>query len=258
MKQIEDYHGAGLNSGPFNGVRDVTAGPRGVLIVPENDDALCQWTASQGYWACGWSNAYDWAWLNNTGFTFGCNGAPASDCIPDANNGNAVFLGNSDDPFYIFNLAQPVNKYSGDLDGFEVAIQHLFENNFGVLANMTFIGGDTDADRAALGEQFALPGFGDAANLSVFYEDEKMSVRLSYNYKGETYAGMDQYNPLYVVERAQVDLNATFNASEKTQLFFEAINLTDSEVELYSRYEEMTFLFQDHGPIYKAGFRYKF
>ena len=97
VKQIEDYHGAGLNSGPFNGVRDVTAGPRGVLIVPENDDALCQWTASQGYWACGWSNAYDWAWLNNTGFTFGCNGAPASDCIPDANNGNAVFLGNSDE-----------------------------------------------------------------------------------------------------------------------------------------------------------------
>ncbi len=258
VKQIEDYHGAGLTSGPFNGVRDVTAGPRGALIVPENDDALCQWTASQGYWACGWSNAYDWAWLVNTGFTFGCNGAPASDCIPDANNGNAVFLGNSDDPFYIFNLAQPVNKYSGDLDGFEVAIQHLFENNFGVIANMTFVGGDTDADRAALGEQFALPGFGDAANLSVFYEDEIISVRLSYNLKGETYAGMDQYNPLYVVERAQVDLNATFNATENTQFFFEAINLTDSEVELYSRYEEMTFLYQDHGPIYKAGFRYKF
>ena len=85
-----------------------------------------------------------------------------------------------------------------------------------------------------------------------------MSVRVSYNLKGETYAGMDQYNPLYVVERAQVDLNATFNVSEKSQLFFEAINLTDSEVELYSRYEEMTFLYQDHGPIYKAGFRYKF
>ena len=56
----------------------------------------------------------------------------------------------------------------------------MFENNFGVVANATFVGGDTDADRAALGEQFALPGFGDAANLSVFYEDEKVSVRLLY------------------------------------------------------------------------------
>ena len=255
-KDISDYHGAGLNSGPFNGVRDVTRGPRGALIVPENDDALCQWTASQGYWACGWSNAYDWAWLVNTGFSFGCNGA--ADCIPDANNGNAVFIGNSDDPFYIFNLAQPVNLYDGVLDGFEVAVQHLFDNNFGVLANATFIGGDTDADRDVLGEQFALPGFGDAANLSVFYENERMAARLSYNWKGETYAGQDQYNPLYVVERAQVDFNAYYNINESTQVFFEAINITDSEVELYSRYEEMTFLYQDHGPIYKAGFRVKF
>jgi TonB-dependent receptor len=255
-KDISDYHGAGLNSGPFNGVRDVTRGPRGALIVPENDDALCQWTASQGYWACGWSNAYDWAWLVNTGFSFGCNGA--ADCIPDANNGNAVFIGNSDDPFYTFNLAQPVNLYDGVLDGFEVAVQHLFDNNFGVLANATFIGGDTDADRDVLGEQFALPGFGDAANLSVFYENERMAARLSYNWKGETYAGQDQYNPLYVVERAQVDFNAYYNINESTQVFFEAINIADSEVELYSRYEEMTFLYQDHGPIYKAGFRVKF
>ena len=90
-KEIKDYHGAGLNSGPFNGVRDVTRGPRGELIVPENDDALCQWTAPQGYWACGWSNAYDWAWLVNTGFSFGCNGS--TDCIPDPNTGNAIFIG---------------------------------------------------------------------------------------------------------------------------------------------------------------------
>ena len=63
---------------------------------------------------------------------------------------------------------------------------------------------------------------------------------------------------LYVVERAQVDFNATYNVSDNTQVFVEAINITDSEVELYSRYEEMTFLYQDHGPIYKAGFRVKF
>jgi TonB-dependent receptor len=257
-KEISDYHGAGLVSGSFNGVRDVTAGPRGALIVPENDDALCQWTASQGYWACGWSNAYDWAWLNNTGFTFGCNGASSTDCIADANNGNAVFLGNAADPLYMFNLAKPVNKYSGDLRGVELAIQHLFENNFGFVANMTLINGDTNVQRDQLGEQFALPGFGDASNFSVFYEDDKLSARLSYNLKAETYAGMDQYNPLFIKERAQVDFNANYNVTDNVVVFFEAINITDSEVELFARYEEMTFLYQDHGPVYKAGFRYKF
>ena len=62
----------------------------------------------------------------------------------------------------------------------------------------------------------------------------------------------------YMLLRAQVDFNATYNVSDNTQVFVEAINITDSEVELYSRYEEMTFLYQDHGPIYKAGFRVKF
>jgi hypothetical protein len=120
------------------------------------------------------------------------------------------------------------------------------------------VGGDTDADPAALGEQFALPGFGDAANFSVFYEDDRMRARLSYNWKGETFAGMDQYNPLYIVERDQIDFTATYIVSDSTQVFFEAINITDSEVELFSRYEEMLFLYQDHGPIFKAGFRVSF
>ena len=69
---------------------------------------------------------------------------------------------------------------------------------------------------------------------------------------------MDQYNPLFIKERAQVDFNANYNVTENAVVFFEAINITDSEVELFARYEEMTFLYQDHGPVYKAGFRYKF
>ena len=83
---------------------------------------------------------------------------------------------NSDDPLYIFNLAKPINQYDGTLEGVELAVQHLFDNDWGVMANVTMIDGDTDVDpypAADASEQFALPGFGDAANLAVFYENEK-------------------------------------------------------------------------------------
>ena len=257
-KEIDGYHGAGFVQGPFNGVTDITQGPRAALAVPTNDDALCQWTASQGYWACGWSNAYDWAWLVNTGYTFGCNGQ--SDCFADPGNGNAVFQSNSGDPLYIFNLAQPINQYDGTLDGWEFAVQHLFDNDWGVVANVTLVGGDTNADPYPIEapEQFALPGFGDAANFAVFYENEKISARVAYNLTGEYFTGYDQYNPLWVTEREQVDFNATYNVNDSTAVFVEGINVTDEDVLLYSRYEEMTFLYQDHGPIYKVGFRVKF
>ena len=258
VKDISGYHGAGFEQGSFNGVTDITAGPRATLNVPANDDALCQWTAPQGYWACGWSNALDWTWLNNTVFTFGCNGA--ADCFADPGNGNAVFQSNSDDPLYIFNLAKPINQYEGTLDGMEIAVQHLFDNDFGVMANITKIGGDTNADVYAIesAEQFALPGFGDAANFSVFYENEKVSARVAYNMTGEYFTGYDQYNPLFVTERSTVDFNATYNITDKAAVFVEGINVTDEDVLLYSRYEEMTFLYQEHGPIYKVGFRVNF
>ena len=259
VKEIEGYHGSGFEQGSFNGVTDITMGPRAALATEDNADALCQWTAPQGYWACGWSNQFDWAWLNNTGFTFGCNGQ--EDCFADPGNGNAVFQSNGDDPLYMFNLAKPINQYDGTLEGVELAVQHLFDNDWGVVANMTMISGDTDVDpypAADASEQFALPGFGDAANLAVFYENEKISARVAYNVTGEYFTGYDQYNPLFVTERSTVDFNATYNLNDNAAVFVEGINVTDQDVHLYSRYEEMTFLYQDHGPIYKIGFRVNF
>ena len=157
-------------------------------------------------------------------------------------------------------MAKPINQYDGTLDGMELAVQHLFDNDFGVMANITKIGGDTDAEVYPVdsAEQFALPGFGDAANFSVFYENEKVSARVAYNMTGEYFTGYDQYNPLFVTERSTVDFNATYNINDNAAVFVEGINVTDEDVLLYSRYEEMTFLYQEHGPIYKVGFRVLF
>ena len=263
-KDISDYHGSGQGTTSFNNVYDVTGGGLQAGIDSTVSDAFCQWTASQGYWGCApWVNqVQDYGWLVGTGFTFRCAGSGRSDagCVPsETGNPDAVFIGNAadGDPLAQFEVFRPVNKYEGTLDGFEVAVQHLFDNNFGVLANATFVGGDTNVDEAYIGEQFALPGFGDAANFSVFYEDDFYSARLSYNLKAETYAGMDSYNPLFVEERGQVDFSASYNINDNSVVFFEAQNITDEDVRLFARYEEMLFLYQDHGPIYKLGFRYK-
>ena len=176
-----------------------------------------------------------------------------------AGGANTTFVSASGDPLYQFSIFKPVNKYSGTLDGFEIAIQHLFtDSNWGVLANVTLVSGDTDVDPARIGEQFALPGFGDAGNLSVFYEDDSLSARLSYNVRGETYAGQGEYNPLFIEERGQLDFSASYSIDDNSSVFFEAQNLTGEGVRLYSRYEEMLFLYQDHVSIYRAGFRYRF
>jgi TonB-dependent receptor len=260
-KDISDYHGSGQGTSSFNNVYDVSGGGLLAGVDSSVSDAFCAWT-NYGWGCDAWVNqVQDYAWIAGTGFSFnGCPGRTEDGCAKnELNNNDTVFVGSeaSGDPLAQFEIFRPVNKYEGTLDGFEVAVQHLFDNNFGVIANATIVGGDTDVDRDFIGEQFALPGFGDAANFTVFYEDDFYSARLAYNLKAETYAGMDSYNPLFVEERGQLDFSASYNVNDNAVVFFEAQNVTDEDVRLFARYEEMLFLFQDHGPIYKLGFRYK-
>ena len=45
---------------------------------------------------------------------------------------------------------------------------------------------------------------------------------------------------------------------EDAVVFYEVQNVNDEPTRLYARYKEMLFLSQDHGPIHRLGFRYKF
>jgi len=274
QKDIDGYHGTSVGNGSFNGVTDIAQSDffQDLLAASE---AYVNWngTITGGAnvmcatfgWSCGSSfdtrtNNFAWILAHDDGGEWWNYDWSYEGTQPTLSGGaNTTFVSSPTDPLYQFALFQPINKYSGTLDGVEVAIQHLFEeSNWGVLANVTIVGGDTDVDPARIGEQFALPGFGDAANFSVFYEDDRMSARLSYNLRGETFAGLDEYNPLFIEERGQFDFSASYTLDDNASVFFEAQNLTGEGVRLFSRYEEMLFLYQDHGSIYRAGFRYKF
>jgi len=274
QKEIDGYHGSQTGNGSFNGVTDIAQSDFFQTLLAASEDYV-NWngTITGGAnvmcatfsWSCGSSfdqRTNNFAWIlahDDGGEWWNYDWSYEGDQPTLAGGANTAFLSSSTDPLYQFALFQPINKYSGTLDGVEVAIQHLFEDtNWGVLANVTMVSGDTDVDPARIGEQFALPGFGDAANFSVFYEDDSLSARLSYNLRGETYAGTDQYNPLFIEERGQFDFSASYAIDDNASVFFEAQNLTGEGVRLYSRYEEMLFLYQDHGSIYRAGFRYKF
>jgi hypothetical protein len=169
--------------------------------------------------------------------------------------------GGPNDPLASFIVTTPYNLNSGSVTGVEFSLQHLFEGSpFGVQFNYTKIsGGDVDVDRNVIGEQFLLPGLGDSGNFSVFYEDERHTARLALNYRGETVAGFGNYDqPLYVEERNQIDASYQFKYTPVTTFFLEVSNVTDEPTRLYARHPEMLFLSQDHGPIYKFGFRTNF
>ena len=233
--------------------------------------------SQQAIWAQSWMNLYQhmgWValamqahggtlpetWNNGWAFDYGggspnCNDGGWWRCNP------GYIDGTSSDPLAIFEITRPLNLESGSVDGFEVVLQHLFgDSGFGTQINATFVsGGDVDIDRYDTSRQFILPGLGDSSNFSLFYEDSKVTARIALNTRGETVAGFGNYDqPLYVEERKQWDLSMAYNVNEDAVVFFEVQNLNDEPTRLYARYQEMLFLSQDHGPIHRLGFRYKF
>ena len=179
---------------------------------------------------------------------------------PAVPNNQFPLIGSATDPLALFEVTKPINLKEGGVDGIEIALQHLFDNGFGVQFNATkVVGGDVEPDLNNLYQQDALPGLGDSGNFSVFYENESFSGRLAFNHRGETYVGEgNYYQPLYVEARTHVDIALSYRVDDKLGFFFDAMNITDEPTRLFARHSEMLFLSQDHGPVYKAGFIYKF
>lgn len=164
------------------------------------------------------------------------------------------------DPLAVFDVNSTTNAEIGNLYGWELAIQHMFgDSGFGVQANATLVGGDVDADRSVINQSFALPGLSDSANFTVFYENEKVSTRLAYNWRDEFLSGFDQFgSPVYNEAYQQLDFNATWYTTEQLALFFEAINVTEEVQRSYVRYEEQFLRGNQYGARYNIGARYKF
>jgi TonB-dependent receptor len=285
-KDIKDFIGSRTTSGQnINGLTDPSQSALGQMAMgcvrawveagrpdtgfPGDAGATGDCVSQQALWAQGWmSDFHHMGWVALAL----ASGVDVSEGYPWAHGGLCGYDGwwrcdpgyidgTSSDPLAQFEVTTPYNLNKGSVHGVELNWQHLFEGSpFGVQFNYTMIsGGDVDIDRSIIGEQFILPGLGDSGNFSVFYEDDRHTARIALNYRGETVAGFGNYDqPLYVEEREQWDASYQFRYNAATSFFVEVSNFTDEPTRLYARHPEMLFLSQDHGPIYKLGFRTNF
>ncbi|MFT6407048.1 MAG: TonB-dependent receptor [Arenicella sp.] len=159
----------------------------------------------------------------------------------------------------VFNVARPQNGRSAKVDGFEIAITHLFDNGFGVSANATFVDSNVSIG-ADTTTSFALEGLGDSQNLVVFYENEKMQARIAYNNRDAFLRQIDNgFNgePINTNEFGQVDISASYNINDTLTVFFEGTNVTEEELVQTGRFVNQTYNIEDNGARYAIGLRGK-
>ena len=192
------------------------------------------------------------------------NGQPGVTQTGTDSQGNATgsIKGQPGDPLTNFAITEPVNAHNASLHGFEFNVQSALGNTgFGASANYTLVISGLKYDNDSVGQQFALPGLSNTANLVAFYENDKVNARLAYNWRGQFLQSTSDgqgYNPVYVEPYHQIDMTLGYNWDEHLSFTLDALNLNDAIVRSHSRTKEAVEAVVQTGRRYLAGVRYKF
>ena len=149
-----------------------------------------------------------------------------------------VDIDNNNNPYLI---TFPINNnIPVHIKGIEIGAQYVFDwlpkpfNGLGVTGNMTIQQDKGFTTKNALdGSALTFPGLSkQAENASVFYEDDDLSVRLSYVWRSKwliTPTGrgnLPEFNDSY----GELDASASYNVWDGISVFADAVNLTDSQL----------------------------
>ncbi|WP_271008727.1 TonB-dependent receptor [Paucibacter sp. B51] len=181
-------------------------------------------------------------------------------------SGNALgtIAGQTGDPVAVFTIGQPTNQRKDSIKGLELNVQHSFgKTGFGLAANYTWVRSGLKYDNLNLGDQNALIGLSNSSNLVGFYEDDKYSARVAYNWRGEflNSTSADVFGsagPSYTDAYGQWDLSLGYKFSKNLTLNFEALNLNDGIQRTHGRSKDETQYFTQTGRRYMLAARYAF
>ncbi|ANY19330.1 hypothetical protein A6F68_00804 [Tsuneonella dongtanensis] len=185
-----------------------------------------------------------------------------------------------DGEFGTLRLTRPFNSGRGRIRGFEAGFRTFlrasflsdFLDNFGVLANYTYIDATNELPALAAGDQPGRQAFTNVskhiANAAVFYENKVMSLRAAYNYRSSFVSEYSSTNadpvfrPLVEDGRGSLDVNATLSPVENITLYASATNILGEAAQNRRAFNDAgdSFPFQTRflESVYRLGVRFRF
>ena len=162
---------------------------------------------------------------------------------------------------YNFKISRPVNSDQADIEGYEIALQHMFTglptpfDGLGIIVNKTFVDSESTADE----EDTPLPliGLGDSSNLILFYEKDAIQFRVAYNKRDRFMQSKPRSwrDGHYVNDYAQVDISGSYDINENFTVFFEGINIINELYTSTAQYTNQYLDITETGARYSVGLR---
>jgi TonB-dependent receptor len=148
--------------------------------------------------------------------------------------------------------------------GVELYAQHTFANGIGFQVNYTY--NDTNQaaitleDGTEIGKSPLVGSAKNQSNVTLFYSNDKMLLRASYNRRGEVVNGLVNGLNVYQEPYSQIDLNAAWNFSKQLSLTASVLNLTKEETRSYLGNDTKDRFYSNgySGRVAYVGLNYKF
>ena len=200
-----------------------------------------------------WDLSYERYWGDNNSFSFAVFAKSIENNIVDASTteGTLTLDGNSVPIIYTGKL----NQDDAKVQGLEIAYQQFFDEwpgllgNLGIQANYTYIAatanpppGAVDADGDGAPDSFErIYRYGvdnflglseDAVNLIGIYQDEKLEMRLAYNWRSEylgSYRDFVTGNPIFQQPTGYLDGSIKYDINDNFQVRAQIANITDEK-----------------------------
>lgn len=177
---------------------------------------------------------------------------------------NFDYAGNTWDKFY-----KPIITGDADLYGFEFAYQRQFDflpgffSDFGIYANYTYTHSKMKNIRINNRENEDLSMVGtpeNNANLSLYYEKNKLSVRLSLQYADDFVDewGESAFYDRYYDQITHMDINASYNINKKINVFAVASNILNQPLRYYQGDTNHTMQAEYYGTKINMGLKMNF
>jgi len=165
---------------------------------------------------------------------------------------------------YSYKISRPVNSDQADIEGYEVALQHMFTSlptpfdGLGFIINKTFVDSESTADEQD--QPLPLIGLGDSSNLILFYEKDALQLRVAYNMRDRFMQSKPRSwrDGHYVNDYSQVDISGSYDINENFTVFFEGINITNELYTTTAQYANQYLDITETGARYSIGIRGSF
>lgn len=155
-------------------------------------------------------------------------------------------------------VIQPINGEEASLTGVELSWVKTFQNGLLFSANGTF--SDSEATTFLDGERFetSLPNQSDqTGNLTVGYENNQWSLRLTMTHKSDNFEEIDGDLLRFEDTHQQIDFSGKYFINDDLNLYLNIVNLNDEPFYAYFDQRNQNAQFEEYGRTFEFGFRWQ-